>query len=266
MGGAERDRGTTDAGATDAGAAEPRDGASSGVGTGGAAESRTEGADGGSRAAGPRVGRSGAGSSGARWSGAAASDVPPSGAASNVPPPGAPRSPAPRPSARRRPTFATVPPAVPVGATHGPVEPALFRFLDEARRSVSGRVVLALVGWVPIGIVLAVVLGESTGCIRYAAECQGPFGAATLIGQGSVVALLLLLPRLAAVATLGTIGMLAAAIPAAAVLSISGGAGDPAGATPTFVAVLALAWMVGIGVGLARAGVLAASARRPPVP
>ncbi|HEU0236193.1 MAG TPA: J domain-containing protein [Candidatus Limnocylindrales bacterium] len=175
-----------------------------------------------------------------------------------------------RRSGRRHPSFATVPPApppspaTPRGAGHG--EPTLLRFLDEARGSVSGRIGLALIGWLPIGIVLAVALGESTGCIRYAAECQGPFGAATLIGQGSVIVLLLLLPRVAAVATLGTIAMLGAAIPAAAVLSISGGARDPAGATSAFAVVLAVAWFVGVGVGLVRAGLLAVVARRPPVP
>jgi len=175
-----------------------------------------------------------------------------------------------RRSGSRNPSFATVPPAPPAssathrGAGHG--EPTLLGFLDEARGSVSGRIGLALIGWLPIGIVLAVALGESTGCIRYAAECQGPFGAATLIGQGSVLLLLLLLPRVAAVATLGTIAMLGAAIPAAAVLSISGGARDPAGATSAFAIVLVVAWIVGVGVGLVRAGVLAVVARRPPVP
>jgi len=173
-------------------------------------------------------------------------------------------------SAGRRPTFGTAPPPPPSSpptdrAVSAP-EPALFRFLDDARRSVSGRLVLALVGWLPIGIVLAVILGESTGCIRYAAECQGPFGAATLIGQGSVVVLLLLVPRLAAVATLGTIAVLAASIPAAAVLSVSGGARDPAGATTAFAIVLTVAWIVGVGVGSARVALLAAGARRPPVP
>jgi hypothetical protein len=172
-------------------------------------------------------------------------------------------------SAGRRPTFATAPPPPPLrpptDRAAGAAEPALFRFLDEARRSVSGRLVLALVGWVPIGIVLAVALGESTGCIRYAAECQGPFGAATLIGQGSVVLLLLLVPRLAAAATLGTIAVLGAAIPAAAVLSISGGARDPGGATSAFAIALTVAWIVGVGVGALRVG-LAAASRRPPVP
>ena len=173
-------------------------------------------------------------------------------------------------SSGRTPEFATVPPP-PSDSSSGyrgasPSGPSLLRSLDDARRSVSGRIALALIGWLPIGIVLAVALGESTGCIRYAAECQGPFGAATLIGQGSVIALLLLLPRVAAVATLGTIAMLGAAIPAAAVLSISGGARDPAGATTAFAIVLAVAWVVGVGLGLVRAGLLAAVARRPPVP
>jgi len=200
------------------------------------------------------------------WSGRAA----PQGGARRPSPSAAETGARARRSGGRNPPFATVPPPPPASPLRhraaGPSEPTLLRFLDEARRSVSGRVALALIGWLPIGIVLAVALGESTGCIRYAAECQGPFGAATLIGQGSVIVLLLLLPRVAAVATLGTIAMLGAAIPAAAVLSISGGARDPAGATTAFAIVLVVAWIVGVGIGLVRAGLLAAVARRPPVP
>ena len=140
----------------------------------------------------------------------------------------------------------------------------LLRFLDEAGRSISGRIVLALAGWVPIGIVLATAMGEGTGCARYLAECQGPFGAATIIGQGAVVLLLALLPRLAAIATLGTVAMLAAALPAAAVLSISGGARDPAGATSVFVVVLVVGWTIGIAGGVGR--LVRSRPDRPPVP
>jgi hypothetical protein len=128
---------------------------------------------------------------------------------------------------------------------------------------VSGRLILALAGWVPIGIVLAGAMGEGTGCARYLAECQGPFGAATVVGHGAVVLLLALLPRLAAIATLGTVAMLAAALPAAAALSAFGGARDPEGATPVFVVVLAAAWAVGIAAGVLR---WSRASRPPPVP
>ena len=171
-----------------------------------------------------------------------------------------------RPEAIRRPRFARTPGEVPPRPgppppTGGP--PFLVRFLDDAGRSLSGRLILALAGWVPIGIVLAGAMGEGTGCARYLAECQGPFGAATVVGHGAVVLLLALLPRLAAIATLGTIAMLAAALPAAAALSAFGGARDPEGATPVFVVVLAAAWVAGIAAGILR---WSRGSRPPPVP
>jgi hypothetical protein len=138
--------------------------------------------------------------------------------------------------------------------------------VDGARGTVSGRIGLALAGWLPIGIGLAVALGESTGCSRFVEGCEGPFGLATVIGQGSVVVLLLLLPRLAAIATLGTVAMFAAALPTVAALSIASGSRDPAGAAPVLGAVLALAWAVGIAIGIGRTIPRLAGGRQPPVP
>jgi curved DNA-binding protein CbpA len=172
-------------------------------------------------------------------------------------------------SSGRRPRYATRPPAW----APGPPQPpdagrswSVMRFVDGARRTVSGRIGLALAGWLPIGIGLAVALGESTGCSRFVEGCEGPFGLATVIGQGSVVVLLLLLPRVAAIATLGTIAMFAAALPTVAALSIASGTRDPAGAAPAFGLILALGWAIGIAVGIGRTLPRFANGRRPPVP
>jgi curved DNA-binding protein CbpA len=169
--------------------------------------------------------------------------------------------------ADRRPQFTTVPPA---GWVSDPPDPppsrSLAGFLDDSRRTVSGRIGLAVAGWLPIGIALATALGESTGCSRFAEGCEGPFGLATVVGQGSVVVLLLLLPRLAVIATLGTIAMFAAALPSVAALSIAGGSRDPAGVVPPFVVILAAGWVIGIAIGVGRAVPRFAGGRRPPVP
>jgi hypothetical protein len=172
-------------------------------------------------------------------------------------------------SSTRRPHYATRPP---VWAPRPPETPdagrswSVTRIVDGARGTVSGRIGLALAGWLPIGIGLAVALGESTGCSRFVEGCEGPFGLATVIGQGSVVVLLLLLPRLAAIATLGTVAMFAAALPTVAALSIASGSRDPAGAAPVLGAVLALAWAVGIAIGIGRTIPRLAGGRQPPVP
>jgi hypothetical protein len=182
-------------------------------------------------------------------------------------PSGAPRpSSSARPSADRRPGFASRPPAPPGDPPDAPPSRSLTGFLDGARNTVSGRLGLALVGWVPIGIALALVLGESTGCSRFVEGCEGPFGLATVIGQGSVVVLLLLLPRVAVIATLGTIAMFAAAFPSVAALSIAGGSRDPAGVVPPFAVILVAAWAVGVAIGIGRAVAWSTGGRRPPVP
>lgn len=111
---------------------------------------------------------------------------------------------------------------------------------------------LALVGWPPIGLAIVALVGELSGCGRFAAACGadtvGTFGAATWLVQLAVVAVLLALPRLARVAAAGSIGLLAASIPVAVFLSAIGGARDPATASILLVALLAAAWLVGVVV------------------
>ncbi len=117
---------------------------------------------------------------------------------------------------------------------------------------VSERVLLALVGWPPIGLAIAGAYGELTGCGRFAATCtrpdDGPFGLAMWLVQLVVVAVLLALPRVARAATAGTAALLVAAIPSAVALSAIGGGRDPATASAALLGLLALAWLVGVGL------------------
>jgi hypothetical protein len=91
------------------------------------------------------------------------------------------------------------------------------------------RVVLALLGWLVLGLVAANVIGEVSGCARFSATCPEPVAFATILVQPVMFALLLYVPRLAEAAALGTIAVLVAGIPAAILLSAMGAASAPAG-------------------------------------
>ncbi len=111
------------------------------------------------------------------------------------------------------------------------------------------RGVLALAGWPPIGIVLAWLVGEVTGCGRFAATCPAadvPFATATWVLQLGVLGALYAVPAVARVAAVGTLGALAAAIPAAVLLSATGGARDPENASIVLALMLGTAWLAGV--------------------
>jgi curved DNA-binding protein CbpA len=116
----------------------------------------------------------------------------------------------------------------------------------------GGRLALALVGWPPIGLALASAAGEVTGCSRFAAGCVDVFGVGTWLVQLAIIALLLAIPALAAIASTGTLVALAAAVPAAVILSATGGSRQPEASAVVLAAVLTIAYLVGIGIGTAR--------------
>jgi hypothetical protein len=158
-----------------------------------------------------------------------------------------------------RPWAYAAPPETPMPARPS-AEPAVGGFVTE-------RVLLALVGWPPIGLAIAGLYGELTGCGRFAATCtrpdDGPFGLAMWLVQLVVVAVLLALPRVARAATAGTAALLVAAIPSAVLLSAIGGARDPTNASAALIGLLALAWLVGVGLDLSgRFGPLARTRAR----
>jgi hypothetical protein len=111
------------------------------------------------------------------------------------------------------------------------------------------RVALALIGWPPIGVVLATVIGEATGCSRFAAGCDESAGLEIWVAQLVVVVILLAVPRLAAISTIGTIAALAVAVPATLLLSVSGGAEERAASVAVLTSVLAVAYAAGVVFG-----------------
>jgi len=160
--------------------------------------------------------------------------------------PGSAREPNASPGDRRRPPVAAPPSA---DGDAGPGIADIGRLLDpRARRSPAGRIALALGGAVPIAIWLAWLLGELTGCGRFAATCEPQVvTAAWVIGFVLVVALVLL-PGVAAILVAGTAGALVAAIPATVFLTATGGARMPQESSAVLGVALILGWLAGVAL------------------
>jgi hypothetical protein len=110
-------------------------------------------------------------------------------------------------------------------------------------------VALALIGWPPLGVVVAALIDDATGCSRFAAGCDGSAGIGVWLAQLVLIATLLVVPRLAAISSIGTIAALAAAVPATLLLSVSGGPQERAASVAALTVVLAVAYVVGVIFG-----------------
>jgi curved DNA-binding protein CbpA len=119
-------------------------------------------------------------------------------------------------------------------------------------RGFMARVGLALIGWPAIGLALTTVSGELTGCGRFAASCVDPFGVGTWLAQLVIIAILLILPSVAALSAVGSLVALAASVPTAVILSASGGSNEPAASATILGVVLVLAYAAGVFVALVR--------------
>jgi curved DNA-binding protein CbpA len=112
--------------------------------------------------------------------------------------------------------------------------------------ALTGRVALALIGWPPLGAFLAGLIGDATGCSRFAAGCDGSVGIAIWLTQLAVIAILLAVPRLAAISSVGTLAALAVAVPATLLLSIGGGAQERAASIAALTILLTVAYLAGV--------------------
>jgi hypothetical protein len=124
--------------------------------------------------------------------------------------------------------------------------------IDERAGGMQGRVVRAIVGWIPIALAIGWSIGELTGCGRFAATCDGSSEPVALGLQIVTLAILLAVPSLAALATIATMSVLVAAVFGALTLSSTGEAADLEARAATLGVVLLAAWAVGLGVGIAR--------------
>ena len=103
----------------------------------------------------------------------------------------------------------------------------LARALTDPRTGgLRGRAVRAVVGWLPIALGIGWLIGEVTGCGRFAATCDPSVDPLILLIQGAALVALLLAPLLASLAAGAAVGLLVAAVAATLVLSATGTAAD----------------------------------------
>ena len=154
----------------------------------------------------------------------------------------------PRPDEGRRPPPAAPPPPD-LGRAAGDIVHALT---DERFGGVRGRAARAVVGWLPIAFGIGWVAGELTGCGRFAATCDGSTAPVVLLLQLAMLAVLLVVPVLASIATMAALTLFAAAVVAALILSATGSAADGDSRRTALGAVLLVAWLVGVAVAIMR--------------
>jgi len=126
------------------------------------------------------------------------------------------------------------------------------RWLETGSGGVAGRVIRAVVAWAPIALGIGWLAGEITGCARFSAECDASSAPIAWFAQLVILAVLLIIPRLAAVACIATVGTIAAAVPGALILTSMGGAADLASGRAALGGLLVIGWIVGIVIGIGR--------------
>jgi hypothetical protein len=109
---------------------------------------------------------------------------------------------------------------------------------------------LALVAWPPIGLALAALIGDATGCASFGAQCDGAEPMLPWLAQAVVLGLLLLLPPVARVLAFGTVAILVGLVPITAFLLAVGASGAPQ-AGPALAVLLATSWVVGVALAIA---------------
>jgi len=131
------------------------------------------------------------------------------------------------------------------------------RLRERAAATASGRLLVAIVGWPPLGLLVATLIDALFRCGGLAATCD-PIGTwLPTVAQPAIVLVLAALPALAALAAFASLASLAVVVPAVVVLSASGAEGGDhvarllvAGAA---VGAYIVAWAFG-AVSLRRAG------------
>ena len=157
--------------------------------------------------------------------------------------------PRPRPTDRRDPHEPAATPPPDLGRAMADIGRALT---DTHYGGWRGRVVRAVIGWLPIALGLGWLIGELTGCGRFAATCDGsadPIGLALQLG---VLAVLLAVPVLASLSTMASLTVLGASLLAALILSATGSAADGDSRRAALGFVLVVAWLVGLAVAIWR--------------
>lgn len=125
-------------------------------------------------------------------------------------------------------------------------------WLDDDRPSAAVRVGRAVVGWAPIALGIGWLVGEVSGCGRFAASCQPAVAPISWGVQLAVLALLILLPLIGRVASVATIATLATVLPASVLLFATGDPEGMAAGRSILGGLMVVAWVAGLAYGAVR--------------
>ena len=115
-----------------------------------------------------------------------------------------------------------------------------------AAGDVRTRLLLAAIGWPPLGVIAASLISQLTGCASFSVACEPPDDLLPLAAGAVLYALLVAVPMLARLSAAGTIAIIVTAIPVAAfVVRPDAGQGTAADAALA-LAILLFAWLVGM--------------------
>jgi DnaJ domain len=145
----------------------------------------------------------------------------------------------------------------PITPPDGATPPDLGRALSDIGRALTdehlgglrGRLGRALIGWLPIALGIGWLVGELTGCGRFAATCDGSAGPIALGLQLAVFAALVLVPALGTISAMAAIAVLAVSLVAALILSANTGGPDDTRRT-TLGVLLVVGWLVGAAIAV----------------
>ena len=125
-------------------------------------------------------------------------------------------------------------------------------WLDDDHPTGVARIGRAVIGWAPIALGAGWFAGEISGCGRFAASCPATVAPLTWIIQLGVLVLLILIPQFARIATVATIAILGTVFPASLLLFATGDPEGMAFGRSLLGGLIILAWLAGIGYGVAR--------------
>jgi hypothetical protein len=113
-------------------------------------------------------------------------------------------------------------------------------------RDVRTRLLLAAIGWPPLGVIAASVISQLTGCASFSVACEPPDELLPLAAGAALYALLVAVPMLARLSAAGTIAILITAVPIAAFVVRPDVPEGTVPDTALALGILALAWLVGM--------------------
>ena len=130
---------------------------------------------------------------------------------------------------------------------YAPGPPSLVLRLS---RSLVGRVVLALIAWVPLGVGLAAAGDALPACGANGLVCSDPLRAGFWPLDLLLIAVFVAVPRLAAIGAYGSGAFFLAGLLGTPVLLAIGGAHTPSGTAALLAVVLVVAWVGGVVLAL----------------